>query len=613
MENTNVNQPVSASANNVPVADDIAVQISQAISSQTPKACLQALSLLSGQNAKQIPDVENSRKRLKVLAMPLLNTNDIATIFSNSLSTIFEYPVPDRLRVRLLSLPNDQRDEIKRQIENNLMANIQPFIGGSSISPSEWIARWLLVDQPVAEFAKYDPDYQKLSQADQLCVERLLSTYQLVSHSSATIEGVDEEIVMRDESGRLKVLRNGRVMELNSDRFEDSPAATVPPPIPPDTKPVAKSAPPPPPKVVMPPPTLPVVPEVPPAVKTTKLMPKLEPAITPAPDRQPRAKPTLPPRIPTVADKPKFFFHEEDEADIAKHRAKLANEASIGAANFSQAINQLVKDYGVELPDEQTRARFENIITSRFNDVRDLIETKAMLSRPTKIGGVGLPPEVVDQLTSQLEEQARLVHEAKSPPPPVEKPQVSEPPPPPTKVAPPPPEQPVVPVVQPVVPPKPPEKAKPVVVTATKKEPPAVKPPPVNSPPPPMIKRPIDGIRPVVSDIRPPTRVMGPIEELAALTIDDYRRLGRNLAESNDKVMEKLDLLEEESFLKRDEGVKAWKTSPAHKLYLSIGRASMEKNLAVADVIRQYNENGSNALTPQEFEALADLNKRISY
>jgi hypothetical protein len=315
--------------------------------------------------------------------------------------------------------------------------------------------------------------------------------------------------------------------------------------------------------------------------------------------------------VPPPAGKPKFFFHEEDEADIARHRNKLANEAAVGAADFSQLISQLIKEYNIHLPDEQARQRFEKIIVSRFRDVRDLIETKTMLGRPAKIGGVGLSATVVDQIVGRLEEQARRVHAAEFTPPPSSPPSMpAVQPPGSVKVIAPPSALPVVPEVpRTPPPPKPAAPVKPVPVTAR----PVVAPVRPINPPPPVIKRPIDGIRPVVSDIKPPTRIMGPVDELANLSLDDYRRLGRNVAESNDKVMEKLELLEEESFLKRDAGIKAWKASPVHKLYLAIGRASMEKNLAVVDVIRQYQSNGQNSLTPQEFEAIADLNKRISY
>lgn len=116
-----------------------------------------------------------------------------------------------------------------------------------------------------------------------------------------------------------------------------------------------------------------------------------------------------------------------------------------------------------------------------------------------------------------------------------------------------------------------------------------------------------------MSDIKPPAKTVGPVEEIFRLTPDDYRRLGKTLAEANDKIAEKLDLLEEDSYLKRAEGVKAWKKNAVHRLYLEIGRESMERNMAISDVIRQRQEANRPTVTEEEFHAIADLNKRISF
>jgi len=108
------------------------------------------------------------------------------------------------------------------------------------------------------------------------------------------------------------------------------------------------------------------------------------------------------------------------------------------------------------------------------------------------------------------------------------------------------------------------------------------------------------------------TRVLGPIDELANMTIEDFRRLGPP-AEAMKKIVEKVDLLAADSLFEQKKGIDAWKRSEVYRTYLSLGAESLEKKIPVADVIEQRKSIGDQTLTVDEFNAVAEVNQRISF
>ncbi|HCJ52609.1 MAG: hypothetical protein A2898_03850 [Candidatus Kerfeldbacteria bacterium RIFCSPLOWO2_01_FULL_48_11] len=122
--------------------------------------------------------------------------------------------------------------------------------------------------------------------------------------------------------------------------------------------------------------------------------------------------------------------------------------------------------------------------------------------------------------------------------------------------------------------------------------------------------------RPRVTDIiQAPTKhsVTGPIDELAEMTLEDFRRYGSSMEEIKTKVLSKIELLEEESYAKRFAGIKAWRRSPVFQLYLDMGRASIEDNQSISDIITARVSKRQGALTSEEFEAIADMNIQLRY
>ncbi len=119
--------------------------------------------------------------------------------------------------------------------------------------------------------------------------------------------------------------------------------------------------------------------------------------------------------------------------------------------------------------------------------------------------------------------------------------------------------------------------------------------------------------KPRVEDVKVSRRLLGPIDELRYLSVDEFRRLGESAEERINKIKQKISILEEESFAQKIEGIKAWRTSPVYQLYLQIGRESMEQGKPVKDVIADRQVRGDKYLTWEEFTLISDLNQQLRF
>ncbi|NMC51215.1 hypothetical protein GYA54_00605 [Candidatus Kuenenbacteria bacterium] len=107
--------------------------------------------------------------------------------------------------------------------------------------------------------------------------------------------------------------------------------------------------------------------------------------------------------------------------------------------------------------------------------------------------------------------------------------------------------------------------------------------------------------------------ITGPVEEIQNLTLKDFRKLGANPMEAAGRIWQKINLLEDESLIKKDEGIRAWRQSEICRLYLTIGAISMAEKKPVEQVINERKASGQSFLLPEEFNAIADLNSRLIY
>jgi hypothetical protein len=72
-------------------------------------------------------------------------------------------------------------------------------------------------------------------------------------------------------------------------------------------------------------------------------------------------------------------------------------------------------------------------------------------------------------------------------------------------------------------------------------------------------------------------------------------------------------LLEEQGFDKKIAAIKAWRTSPLYRLYLSISEQSMVRGVGIEEIARRMKEEGTDTLTPEELSAVMSLNAELRF
>lgn len=120
-------------------------------------------------------------------------------------------------------------------------------------------------------------------------------------------------------------------------------------------------------------------------------------------------------------------------------------------------------------------------------------------------------------------------------------------------------------------------------------------------------------IRPQLTDIKAPPRTLGPLEELKSLNLVDFRRLDSSPVEALNKVRAKIDLIGETSVSRRVEAVRSWQASPVYQLYLKLGRASIEQEKSIVEIVASLQGRGEPTLSEAEFNAIIDFNQKIRF
>lgn len=123
----------------------------------------------------------------------------------------------------------------------------------------------------------------------------------------------------------------------------------------------------------------------------------------------------------------------------------------------------------------------------------------------------------------------------------------------------------------------------------------------------------ISGQKIKIEDVKYIPRVMEPIDEIKYMDLTNFRRLDNDPFKSADKIKSKIDLFEQESYGKKLESVKLWRSSPINKLYLEIGNSSIGGNKPVDVIMEERKKNNQEYLTADEFKAIMDLNKSLRF
>jgi len=117
----------------------------------------------------------------------------------------------------------------------------------------------------------------------------------------------------------------------------------------------------------------------------------------------------------------------------------------------------------------------------------------------------------------------------------------------------------------------------------------------------------------VLADIHPVKRLMGPVDELCAMSPTEFRRLSSVPADAVQKIEDILSTLETQSYEDRVKGIAAWHKSPMNQLYAAMTTAALTQGVAVAEIAAKRRAAGDESLSPAEIRAVSSLNEKLRF
>jgi len=348
-----------------------------------------------------------------------------------------------------------------------------------------------------------------------------------------------------------------------------------------------------------------------------------EPISTPAA----AVEPTIPspqqfsPQPAMGTSAPTTGYSADDDAEIQHHQARLRQLQSPDSASLDQVAQSLLDQHQVVFRDQLLAKRAVAVLKARLKNIRSREDTESLLLRDPKLGGLALDADHARLLVQSLEQVvASMTEGGKTVTPVID---VPVPPAIPETLS----SRPAgVPPLRRDVPISEPERELPNVTDPARASRPIMRPADI-PPPPPMetsapvlttpppsrtvVKRRQGADRQAVMDIAAPAQTLGPAEEMRSMTLPQFRRLGQGANDVTKKIYDTFQTLQRESFALWSEALGGWRQSEVFRLYLEMGRQSLEQGVSVSQIIQQRATQQVPYLSEHEFMALADLNKRL--
>jgi len=291
----------------------------------------------------------------------------------------------------------------------------------------------------------------------------------------------------------------------------------------------------------------------------------------------------------------------ESELELVAPLTPAVSEPA--SSSFEKEIDEIIKSVGLVFSKPDEEKKFRNIAVSRLKNVRGSLETREIMLSSALVGGMGFDSfttdkvlEIINNKFNQLDGgQAPAINQVSS----LNDLQTEA-----NKI-----------LTEPLPGPLPDFEPKPEPIPALPIPPPIVieKPQPVQAEIVSQVINPIIAPPPVVPEISYQPHLTGPLKEISTMTLVDFRRLGSTPEAATQKVMEKIDLLEQESFAMRIAAIRAWKECEVYQLYLDLGDQSMEERKPIFDIIVERQRTDRPTLTEAELEAVIELNQKLRY
>lgn len=561
----------------------------------------------------------------------------VLDIFEHALVDALKNPDVDcfkQLKQKLLDYDITERDAFKEKVRKALHLNnerlTQKYLILDGKEAMGTIGNWLRdyiqnvgggnIDKiQIAEYFVKSPNVVRLGEEERVFVRKLIEFYETTKISSLTPKGIEGFISEYDPVRKKQYFINseGRAEEV------DVPSARA----------LSAESP------------APLVAQMTQEKKPLPSKPIVQPLVSQAISK-PAATPSAKKESVPVAEASRVMIKpEKKQIPVLDNNVELHDE-------LDKLVDDTVTSVGLTFDDIALRKRFKMLVSSRLRGVRDLLETRAILTRDAKVGGMGLNPKQAEQAEAGIEKayqqfeqkwkKVELDHiEAwkkknvqkiqKQEPEKISKtPEVSKE----SKVSMSKPAQkPSLPKIKdaenlpallpkilpanvsrmPSMPSMPQKKmATPIRqdVSMSREE----RKPQPGMPQKPQFQSssPQRESHPKMTDIRP-TRLLGPVEELRDIKVVDFRRLSKNPSESASRIKSKIDLLGEDSFIKRLSGIDAWKHSEVNQLYLELSNEALQAGKSIETIIENRKGKNQPYISADEIHAIMELNKSLRF
>src|SRR3989338_6964624 len=318
----------------------------------------------------------------------------------------------------------------------------------------------------------------------------------------------------------------------------------------------------------------------------------------------------LPPKLPPQPPKSRsyFYFDAEDEKDVEKfkkHEVVASGRGKEFIERIDKTADEVINRSLVKMPDENSKKRLKSYLTAYFRGIRDTLQTKESLAKPFVNGGMEFDAMSIEKIMALAKDEFRKIHSVSA-----ERKNESG----------------IMNQESSGV-----EEKK--MESVEKKEEASIKNPAEGDnnqerQPPPQTtnyqlpttsqtnirrERPqvIDTDKPKIAEVRLPSKLTGPLEEIEQISLRDLRRFAQNHQGFADRTMERVKILENESFEKRMMGIAAWRKSMLYQQYLNVIQNSLERNISIPEMTGAVIEAESQNMSLREWQTVNRLNREL--
>ena len=115
-----------------------------------------------------------------------------------------------------------------------------------------------------------------------------------------------------------------------------------------------------------------------------------------------------------------------------------------------------------------------------------------------------------------------------------------------------------------------------------------------------------------MEDIQISPKIYTPVDELKFMTVKNFRNLSHDPVRAMEVIKKKIEVLGQEDYGKKVEGVAGWKASPINRMYIEAYQEAITNGKSVENILAKKQKENPDYITSAEFEAILAFNQEIN-